>query len=178
MRDIIREVETPVSTLVGAFLLVLGVLIVFPIILMISFFPSLCLVLWIPILLCISYIVLGVGLIGRRSWAHSGARIFMVLMILLLLGALVFTAGSLSWVIIVPGIILHIAIILILGERGREFGWRPRRAPSRIQHASKTEISGLACEECGSENLTVYRDGSGICIDCRHVFADVLKKGE
>jgi hypothetical protein len=134
--------------------------------------PFLCLFLWLPILICLGYIILGIGLIKRRSWAYFGARMFMVLVIILLVGAIIFTAGSPFWIFLVPMILIHAAIFYILGEHRLEPRWDMRRRIRRAEPLRTEEVSGLSCENCGSGNLTVYPDGSGICGDCRHVFSD------
>lgn len=176
MRDVAEEVKLPVTTLVGAFLVVWGVLLITPLIVMLPIVPFMCLFLWLPILGCLGYIILGVGLIKRRSWAYFGAKIFMVLVIILLVGAMIFFANSLSWALLVPMIIIHVAIFYILGEHRLEPRWDMRRRIRKVETLRTEEISGLTCEKCGSGNLAVYPDGSGICRDCRHVFSDAMKR--
>ena len=176
MRDVAEEVKLPVTTLVGAFLVVWGLLLITPLIVMLPIVPFMCLFLWLPILVCFGYIVLGAGLIKRRSWAHFGAKIFMVLVIILLVGAIIFTAGSLFWMLLVPMILIHAAILYILGEHRLEPRWDLRRKIRRVEPLRTEEVSGLTCENCGSGNLAVYPDGSGICGDCRHVFSDARKR--
>jgi hypothetical protein len=73
-------------------------------------------------------------------------------------------------------IVVHVLILAVVAwERGRFVQW-PMKRVRVTRPLDRDRVKGLTCEECGSQNLTVYPDGSGICGDCRHVFSDARKR--
>lgn len=124
----------------------------------------------------ISYVVLGFGLLGRRSWALTLTPVFMIIIIVLFVILLVFAATPLGLLILGPVILVHVVILaLVSWERGRyrpkPVRWLPIQQPVVLER-----VEGLTCEECGSEDIRIYPDGSGICQNCKNVFSSIPKK--
>jgi len=179
MRDVaVEEVKGAHISFIAVFLILFGA---FQLLLWASFFflatalALLCGLVWVGVVISIAYILLGFGLLRRRQWAFTWTPVLMVIMIVLNVLTVVFV-GSFLMIIFGPMIVVHVLILaVVVWERGRFVQWPMKRA--RVTRPlDRDRVKGLTCEECSSQNLTVYPDGSGICGDCRHVFSDARKR--
>ncbi len=179
MRDVaVEEVKGAHISFIAVFLILFGA---FQLLLWASFFfvatalALLCGLAWVGVVISIAYILLGFGLLRRRQWAFTWTPVLMVIMIVLNVLTVVFV-GSLLMIIFGPMIVVHVLILaVVVWERGRFVQW-PMKRVRVTRPLDSDRMKGLTCEECGSQNLTVYPDGSGVCGDCRHVFADILSE--
>lgn len=182
MRDVaIEEVKGTRVSFIAVFLMLFGA---FQLLLWASFFfvatalALLCGLVWVGVAISIAYILLGFGLLRRRQWAFTWTPVLMVIMIVLNVLTVVFVGPFQMMIIFGPMIVVHVLILaVVLWERGRFVQW-PMKRVHVTRPLDRDRVKGLKCEECGSQNLTVYPDGSGICGDCRHVFSDARKGHE
>ncbi|MFQ6061289.1 MAG: hypothetical protein ACE5KV_08385 [Thermoplasmata archaeon] len=188
MRDIIaQEVKGTHISFIGVFLILFGAYQLFQWVIVTavaSIFALTCGLVSIGIVISIAYIFLGFGLLSRCDWAFIWTPILMIVMIVIYIclsiitytGFSVISIGKIIVMVFIAVIVVHVAILgIVVWDRKRYR--RERRIETRtMQPLRKEEINGLTCEKCGSENLAVYPDGSGICTDCSYIFRNVRRK--
>jgi hypothetical protein len=139
-------------------------------------FALLCGVVWLGVIISIAFIALGLGLLRRRDWAFTWTPVLMVVMIVLNIITIAVTPPSV--IVFGPLIVVHALIgIGIMWERGKPSPIR-RKMVRFTRPMDKEQTAGLICGRCGSADVVVYPDGSGICQACRNVFADIWKESE
>ncbi len=173
----VRRARGSALSLVGAFLVIYGLVQILFLVLTLSIvglawilFP----LTWIPLVIGAVYVVLGFGLHDRHMWAYTGTLIFMTLMFLFNVWMLIMVRDLL--ISSAFHAVIDILVLVYVGSQRSEFEWKSTGRVFRKRPLEKEEMMKLACKKCGSENLDVYPDGSGICTECRHVFSGIQKK--
>lgn len=126
------------------------------------------------------YMAFGFGILDRHEWAYYGTLILVPIALSMYLLSF-FVSFSVSDVLgtveVAFHILVHGAILILIGLSHKEFIWKPvvKDLPRAELQEDRTE--GLKCENCDSENITVFPDGSGKCNDCNHVFTNIWASG-
>jgi hypothetical protein len=183
VRDISSDVRGKAITLAAGVLVIYGLIniIVGVLITVLSGFGFYALlVTWPYLIIGGLYMALGYGLLDRHEWAYYGTLILVPIALALYMWSLFLSfaiSDVLGGIFVTIHILVHGAILILIGLSRKEFTWKPvlRSRPRAELHDERTEA--LKCENCHSENIAVFPDGSGKCNDCKHVFTEIWSSG-
>ncbi len=122
------------------------------------------------------YMGFGFGLLDRRQWAFYGTIVLVPILLVIYLWT--FTVFSIfgdvfSSIMSLIHITVHSIILAAVIINYDEFSWKPKVPTPPRAELMDYRTMGLRCENCKSENLTVFPDGSGRCNYCLHVFKNI-----
>ena len=122
------------------------------------------------------YMGFGFGVLDRRQWAFYGAIVLVPILL-----AIYLRSFMISWILDdlfssimnLIHITLHSIILAAVIINYDEFTWKPKVPAPLGAELVDYRTMGLRCENCKSENLTIFPDGSGRCNDCLHMFKNI-----
>ncbi len=183
MRDISSDVRGTVITLAAAVLVIYGLIelisgVLITVLSGVGFYSLL--VTWPYLIIGGLYMALGFGLLDRHEWAYYGTLILVPIALAIYIWSFIlyFSVSDVFGVIVVAfHILVHGAILILIGLSRREFTWKPVLRTLPRAELKKDRTEHLKCENCDSESITVFPDGSGKCNDCKHVFTNIWASG-